>query len=529
MNETQDLHRQTEVSFKTYLPPDLERWMTLAIDQEVEGPKLDFKRELNLKSEELANFLKDVCAIANTDDPDHFDNAGCLIVGVERNGTFHPLAASFNSDKESASINELLSKYVAPSLNVKVAGPFQHARGQYAVVYIPPSHDQPHMIIKETGSARPGDWWVRSGDVNVKAGPEHYARVLRKGVERTMAPLRDELSRAHHLITNLEQRLERLQTSQVRTTGAELADQPNLSVAAKIRAQYGTKDIPLRQAIYREMSLFFEKFEAQFPDASVEQQMLNWEPLKEKILTLEGITRPLGEGMAAAVMHGEGALDDVVAHVLLEVTKKTLTFPHYRSLTDQIQHLRSYPQILLTLAVCGAAMAVGRTEWLKAPLKFKSRHFLQDWMGETLDPTRQLVVWEGIFSTLFPVDSCTPAYEHINAVVLGPDGWLLSGQPFIDAQQLINETELFQSLTYMDGVGPNLPVNSPIPNSVIYRIDADEAISHAIKRRPAAFKSTLSEGLPPVLERFVNTVATYNSDRMRCRPRVTRRVLDLLS
>ena len=73
---------------RTYLPDDLETLMCQAIDQQIEGPKLDFKRDLNIKGEDLAELLKDVCAIANTDDPAHFHGLGCIIVGVSRDRTF---------------------------------------------------------------------------------------------------------------------------------------------------------------------------------------------------------------------------------------------------------------------------------------------------------------------------------------------------------------------------------------------------------------------------------------------------------
>lgn len=503
--------------------------MNQAIDQKVEGPKVDFKREILLKGEDFAELLKDLCAIGNTDDAEHYRGEGFLIIGVERDGTVHGLPETFDADKLSASLNDTFNRYIAPPLHIRVAGPFQHDKGEYAVVQIPESFHQPHMIVKETGSARPGQWWVRSGDVNVPAGPQDYARVLSKALQREVTPLQGELAATRSLLSNLEQRLERLQVAGLQRTETAVADAPGLPLAAKIRAQYDTPDTALRQALHREWLTFLETFENEFADKSVEKEVLDWPLLKDKILRLEDLTKPLGEALAAAVTVGHGELDDVVGKILVWVMEKTLTFPQYGSLTKHIEDLRSYPQVLLTFTACAAAVQVKRTGWLRPYLKTTSRHFLQNHgVNEMLDPTRTLVGWEGIFQQLYNISSCAPAYQHVIDVVLGADGWLSGGDPFANDDLLIAQTELFQSLVYMDAV-EDVSHNSPIPNTIVYYYGIDDLISRALRDDPDIFKAPLVQPMNTLLAKYLAALSNYggggSSRRIGCRVQISAEIL----
>lgn len=485
--------------------------MQQAIDQKVEGPKIDFKREVSLKGEEFAELLKDLCSIVNTDDPDHYRGEGYLIIGVTRDGQFHLLPQDFDADKMSASLNDTLNKYLAPPLHVRVVGPFSHANGQYAVIQIPVSSDQPHMVIKETGSAKPNQWWVRVGDTKTLAGPQDYTRVLRKAVARETTPLHEALVSTRALLGNLEQRFERLQAASVQQSGLPIADSSDLDVAAKIRVQYGTPDVALKQALHREMLLFLENFEAQFPDKSVQDEVNNWEPLKQKIEALELLTKPLGEGLATAVLYGNGELDDVVGQVLVQVMEKTLTFPAYGSLNDTVRHLRAYPHILLMFTVFAAAVQAKRVAWLKRYVNTESRHFLQNGSSNMLEQTRNLVRWEGIFRQLYRIESCAPAYQHVIDVTVGAGGWLSDDDPFTNDLLLLSTAELLQSLMYQ-GLPDEKKYYSPtpIPNTLVYRYDANDLIRQILKQDSNLLQSALDHPLNDVLSAFITTVAKYS-------------------
>ena len=389
-----------------------------------------------------------------------------------------------------------------------------------------------HMVVKESGTARPGQWWVRIGDTTMQAGPDEYARILGKRVQREVRPLADQLNLTRGLLENLEARLERLQTSSLQKAHLEVADAPDLSVAAKIRAQYGGRDTPLRQALYREMLQFLEAFEDEFPDSSVEQLANDPEGLRQKVLRMEELTRPLGEALAMAVLVGAGGLDVPVGQILVEITEKTLTFPRYGSLNPMTEKLRSYPQVLLVLAVCAASVLAGRTEWLRSVLRTRHRHFLQNYgTSSMLDPTRALIDWEPVLEPLIHGSSCAPAYQHINDVVMGEAGWLSGADPFTLTPQFIAETELLQSLIYMDEPGDFQP--SPIPNTVVYNYAADEMLTRALRRDPALFRAPLQRELKESLKRYIEGVAGYggglSGHRFGCRPRVTGGILNVFS
>lgn len=508
---------------KAYLPEQLEEWMLLAIDQKVEGPKVDFKQSISFKGEDFAELLKDICAIANTDDQEHFGDEGFLLTGVARDGTFHSLPEDFDADKLSASVNEVFNKYVAPPLNLRIAGPYEHTRGKYAVLHIPISRNQPHMIIKETGNARPGQWWIRVGDTTALAGPQDYIRVLHKTVSQETRPLEERLTEARALITNLEQRLERLQIASMQQAALPVADAPDLTTAAKIRAQYGRPETPLLQALRRELIQFLDSFEAEFPDSSVEQVVVDWNGLKDKLEALENLTRPLGEALVTAVALGNGELDDVVGRVLVEVMQKTLTFPKYNSMSSHVEYLRAYPLVLLSFGVCAAAIQADRTKWLPKYLKDKSRQFNRSIETEVLESTRSFIYWEDIFITLYQKQTCSPAYQHLVDVIFGEQSWFAGLDPFSDKESLVAQTELLQSLIYMDGNQTGVFPASPIPNTVVYSSRGNELLRFAIQRNPQNFRQPLNQELTPALEQYLDALKSYGGGgrRVFCAVRLT--------
>ena len=512
----------------TYLPDDFEQQMNQAIEQQIEGPKLDFKRQMSTKlsGNDLAEFIKDTCAIANTDDPDHFGDAGLILIGVTRDGQFHPLGEDFDSDKLSATLNDQLKTYVAPPLNLRVAGPFTHPRGKYAVIVIPPSRQQPHMPVRAVGPVHPGQWWVRQGDSTAPAGPADYARVLGKHVDRVAAPLRAEIERHHGQMTNLEQRLERLQASVLQQAGQPVADAPDLSLAAKIRHGYAPPHLPLRQALHRDLLTFLEAFEGAFSTQEEESRLRDPAARCAKLLELETLTAPLAEGLGAAVLYGAGELDGDAGDILREVTRLTLTFPRYGSLSTWVEHFRTYPQVLLVFTVMAAAIQAGRIAWLPPVLRSTERHFLAQHAETMLMPTRRLSEWEEVFRHPdFGIqDTCAPGYQRLIDVTVGRTGWLSQDLPITYAPTLGATTELLQSLI-LHGE-PNDHENltsSPIPNTLVYRLDGSRLLREA-QRLHGDLLLTVMPGasVPARLRRYISAVQGYHKpNQPGCRNRLS--------
>lgn len=507
---------------QTYLPDGLVPLLARAIDEGVEGPKIDFKREITTKGDALGELLIDLCSIANTDDPEHYDDAGYLIIGFERDGTHHSLPTDFDPDKLSANLHNTLSKHVSPPVNFTVAGPFQHPKGEFAVIRIPPSLDQPHLVIRESGVAKTGMWWVRRGDTKELAGPQDYVRVLRKAVARETAPLRERVTSTQALLENLEARLERLQASAIERSGGSVADAPDLDVAAKIRARYGTEDTALRQALHRELLQFLGAFEALFPDREVEQVARDPERWRMLVEQLEQITRPLGEALGAAILHAEGELDDAVAASLGVVAERTLTFPSYGSLTDSIRYLRTYPHALLLFAVYAASLGARRTAWLRdlasTPITaFHDKSHILDW-------TRSLVQINERFGQAFGLRSCAPAYQRMQDVVTEPGGWLTGGDPFTDTTELGLEVELLQSLSLLD-TAESWALSTPIPNTLVYHRGADDMIASFLTRDAELLQQALTRDLGEQMKRYVDEVSNYSVHRSSCYRQVTAEAL----
>lgn len=138
--------------------------------QEIENPKLDFKRQwYDLKSKRGINeFLKDTSAIANTFGPD-----GYVIIGIDDKNASQ-VNANF-TDSQLKDTNELVGiinkrvdrtydiNYIEEKIHGKVVG----------ILHIPPSIDKPHVIKnyqkvnkdEEVKSEEEHRIFVRSGSI----------------------------------------------------------------------------------------------------------------------------------------------------------------------------------------------------------------------------------------------------------------------------------------------------------------------------------------------------------------------------
>ncbi|WP_437634243.1 AlbA family DNA-binding domain-containing protein [Sorangium sp. So ce854] len=185
---------------KPYIPWTLDKLETLVRDiitQGVEGPKVDRKQILAIGSAaEQVEFAKDVSAIANTDD-DAYQDHGFIIFGVNKSGELCGGITAFERsaiDNTRAALIDAIKKYIAPVPKLFAFGFLDPQAGPWGVIVIPPSNRQAHLFIKEfSPRPTPGDWFVRVGEVTVKARPEDYARVFDNATRRAMAPLQEEL------------------------------------------------------------------------------------------------------------------------------------------------------------------------------------------------------------------------------------------------------------------------------------------------------------------------------------------------
>ncbi|MDX2007646.1 MAG: ATP-binding protein [Meiothermus sp.] len=196
-----------------YLPwtdEELEKLLQEWVTSSLEGPKFDVKLQLNYTTkQEKVEFCKDISSIANTDHPDHFGDFGVIVFGATRGSIVgisnmpKPDVEKLQTELESK-VKEYLQPY--PHFHVKIFG---DNNNWWGAILIEPSHQQPHMFIRDfNGSPAKGEWFVHVGSSSGPASPEDYARILRKAVQTAVDPLVDRLSRLSFEIETLKQRQE---------------------------------------------------------------------------------------------------------------------------------------------------------------------------------------------------------------------------------------------------------------------------------------------------------------------------------
>lgn len=187
-----------------------EEFLRNIIDLGVETTKIDFKRTLEFDTKEkTVELLKDISAIANSDDGEH-NGYGFIIFGVQGQKITHdvPLLSSGKRDNTSAVIRQKLREYIWPEPKFDVIGFDEVSVGSWGVIVIPPSDLQPHFFIKEFNNEklviRKGNWFVRKGDTTCTAEPEDYTRILEKKIKKVTLPLIGQINSLNERILRLE-------------------------------------------------------------------------------------------------------------------------------------------------------------------------------------------------------------------------------------------------------------------------------------------------------------------------------------
>lgn len=184
---------------------DLEGFLTGIVTNSVEGPKIDYKRDLSYSSAvEKVEFAKDVSSILNTDDTAYQDH-GYIIFGAELGSIVGAYNTSTNSDKLQNELESALRSYISPAPRLSVVCYTSETGESWGAVVLTPSHEQPHVFIKEySGNPAKGDWFVRNGSSKDKAAPQDYDRIRRKSLAQAVEPLKDQLAALTARISSVE-------------------------------------------------------------------------------------------------------------------------------------------------------------------------------------------------------------------------------------------------------------------------------------------------------------------------------------
>ncbi len=176
---------------------DLEKLLRRLIEQGAEGPKLDFKATIDLENKSVhAELAKDISSIANTDDGSRLDDIGYIIVGAERGRIVGTTLFAGDPDKLQARLTDTIKKFVGPIPQFSIVVFNEPEIGRWGAIVIPPSAQQPHVLIRDGASGvAKHDWLVRVNDTTERAAPNDYSRMLAKAVRREVRPLELELQR----------------------------------------------------------------------------------------------------------------------------------------------------------------------------------------------------------------------------------------------------------------------------------------------------------------------------------------------
>jgi hypothetical protein len=187
---------------------ELEALARRLVERGPEGCKIDFKRSLDVTTGNgKAEFAKDVSSLANTDDEQHHDDWGIIVLGAER-GQIVGGVADFAEDKidgHQAHLSNVLSVLLAPVPRFLCVGFLDQAKGPWGLILIPPSVGQPHIFSRDTPDTKKHEWLVRVNDTTERAGALDYVRVQSKAVSRAVRPLEREIQRLNLQVEGLEQ------------------------------------------------------------------------------------------------------------------------------------------------------------------------------------------------------------------------------------------------------------------------------------------------------------------------------------
>jgi len=364
---------------------DLEALIRRLVEQGTEGRKVDFKREFELGKGKHAELATDVSSIANTDDLAHHDDFGYIILGAAKGsivGGVAPLDG--NLDHIQAQISVIIRGYVAPVPSFSVQRFSDPERGTWGVIVIPPSPDQPHILIRDGGDdVVKHEWWVRVNDRKERAGIGDYARVMSKATARAIRPLEREHQRT---ILRLEA-LEGLVTgfglqhgsAAVPVAGNLSAQAPSVipfaasrlgSVADLVRATLSDGIDILRNALLEEALRLSGVMDAEHPDLPWMMGSHAKEQAAKALGFLEESTRPLAEAIAACVGSREvERVEDAVVKAFQVVGREPL--PEGGSWTSAMPKLRVYPLVLCLHVLAVTAATEGRGRLLRRVMNLR--------------------------------------------------------------------------------------------------------------------------------------------------------------
>ena len=492
---------------------DLEKQLEQIIFDSVEGPKIDYKRDLSYRgAAEKVEFAKDISSILNTDDPTNFQDVGYLIFGAELGKIVGASDTLTNSDKLQNELESALRSYLSPAARLSVVCYTTETGEPWGAVVLLPSDEQPHVFIKEfNGNPAKGDWYVRNGASKDKAAPQDYDRIKRKIVARALQPLRDQVTALTARLSGVEDKynsaLFNVISQSVGGTGLAtdstvyaLGDASGLDLAARLRQQLRGPQERLATDIVREaveLRAFLESVSDELPWNLRSQ---NAEPCKQAIELLERKSAALLEAVAVVVQYDEeGKLHEAVQKAVA-VLANEISAPPGVSFTSAGEEMRIYPLVLLVQLISMLSITYKRTKLLRTildvPYKDRVRNLPPSPVAYAVGRFR---IVSDLFSAGVSERSCEPIGQRVYKVLLQKISDRYITDDFTDAFYL---GEFVVSLAAIDGTKVAEMNEYPVAGLYLYALQARNVLSALLVDPPKWFTNFYQFSLPEILYTF---------------------------
>lgn len=396
----------------------LERYQRILTSGQ-ETPKIDFKVEFRVEGEARGEIIKDFCALANSVDPNQLDQRqGLLFIGVNDDGTVRGLPAQFDHDQLSLQLTQFLNQSVAPSMRFTVSPAIPDARSgqEYAVIEIEPAATLPYITLRDAARVQPGQWYVRRNSSTVLAGPEEFADLHRRLLDREVQPLRSGLDRLAGEVAVLREELARTQVRGMPgVSPVELADVP---LAEAIRQEFAPRHSLLISRIHQLGRELSSQVVDIYTHHLASPQKIRAPQFDAALSALEAAARPLVEvGFEISAYVEEPDVWSAYAATLEDVVN--ITVVDRIRIDGELAPVLWYPVILCAYAVALAAQMHHRYQHLVPMLSggYDRNQF------PLMRVVRVLPRAEEWYAHVTQVQRCAPLAERIITTLVGTAGW----------------------------------------------------------------------------------------------------------
>lgn len=496
-------------------PAEIETLLRRLIQQGAEGPKVDFKKELNLKEKAAqAELAKDISSIANTDDDAHLDDFGYVILGAEKGKLVGGVAElGGDIDKLQAQLTDVIKAYVGPVPQFSVSAFHDESVGPWGAIVVSPSVRQPHLFVRDgAGDVVKHEWWVRVNDTKERAGPHDYGRILAKATRREVRPLELEVQRLalkveQFAVPNLDALVQAIQGTRGSSAGGA-SDDASPDLASSVRRLLVRGNTAVEEALVTEALRVAEVMAETSPRNPWVFSGMKGPELQAVLSYLEEQTFPLAEALATAARYDrDGVLIDAVCRSLEVIAKEPQPVgTHYTN----IAQFRLYPLVLSLYAVTLIAVNERRGELLKRVFNIHLQREERDEAGPIVVSFRRLRAASDVFKEALGQNFFEPIAVRARDVLVPRLSALLVGTPSKDAFYL---AEFVIGLAFLKMSASMFHGKVPLPGCYVYESAAQGTLKNFLKQRPEWLAEALGEPLDSLLSAFDQTVAKVVNER----------------